>query len=266
MTDRSRKPVEPEATGSAAGLVGPVIRGLRLLEYVAQGGSTENLSEVGRLIDVNRVTVMRLLATLEHEGMLEKLPGGGHRVGLRYLTMAATALGGHDLLSAGRRVVRDLCQKTGHASYMSLPSGSDITYVLREMPPAGLVSLITIGSRVAAWRAAPGRAMLAALPLDDMLKIPGLVTLSVTDAEAHTRLLSQLALIREQGYAWSYSGLEQGITACAAAVTDASGRPVAALSVAGPTQALEEAQVRDNLQNTLVQSAVQLSAIAAIDH
>ena len=57
---------------SEKNLVTPVMRGMRLLRYIAEGGSTANLSEVGRLIDVNRVTVMRLLTTLEHEGLIER--------------------------------------------------------------------------------------------------------------------------------------------------------------------------------------------------
>lgn len=257
-TSVSPEPVE----NPASGLVTPVIRGLRLLEYIVQGGNTENLSEVGRLIDVNRVTVMRLLATLEHEGMIEKLPGGGHQVGLRYLTMAANGLGGHDLIAAGRRVVRQLCQKTGHAAYLSLPDGADITYVLREMPPAGLVSLITIGSRIAAWRAAPGRAILAAYSSDSLRSRPELQALAHADPTAFDALSRQLEAIRVQGCAWSHSGLEQGITACAVAVTDRLGQPVAALSVAGPAQALSGDVTLQALQDALMIAGQQLSAIA----
>ena len=250
------------ADNPTAGLVTPVIRGLRLLEFIAQGGSTENLSETGRLIDVNRVTVMRLLATLEHEGMIEKLPGGGYQVGLRYLTMAAKGMGGHDLISTGRRVVRGLCQQTGHAAYLSLPDGPDITYVLREMPPAGLVSLITIGSRIAAWRAAPGQAILAALPSDVLTRRTELNALAEADPDAFQALRIRLEAVKAQGYAWSHSGLEQGISACAVAVTDRSGQPVAALSVAGPAQALAEETARRKLETALRAAGQQLSTIA----
>ena len=263
MSPARRAPGQADlADNSTTGLVSPVIRGLRLLEFIAQGGSTENLSETGRLIDVNRVTVMRLLATLEHEGMIEKLPGGGYQVGLRYLTMAAKGMGGHDLISTGRRVVRGLCQQTGHAAYLSLPDGPDITYVLREMPPAGLVSLITIGSRIAAWRAAPGQAMLAALTPEALIQRAELSALSQADPDAFQALQIRLQEVRAQGFAWSHSGLEQGISACAVAVTDRSGQPVAALSVAGPAQALAEKTTRRNLETTLKAAGQQLSTIA----
>ena len=247
---------------SQSGLVTPVIRGLRLLEYIARGGGTDNLSEVSRLIDVNRVTIMRLLATLEHEGMVERLPAGGYQLGLRYLTLAAAGLAGHDLIAAGRRVIRQLCQQTGHAVYLSLPDGADITYVLREMPPAGLVSLITIGSRIAAWRAAPGRAMLAALSVDQLQLRPEVQALAAADATAFEQLLSDMAQIRQDGLAWSHSSLEQGISACAVAVTNTMGKPVAAISVAGPSHILADAQVAHVVQDQIKKAGQQLSAIA----
>ena len=80
-----------ESAGKPGALVSPVVRAFRLLRYVVDGGSTSNLSEVGRSIDVNRVTVMRLIATLEHEGVLEALPQGGHRIGLPFLKLATAA-------------------------------------------------------------------------------------------------------------------------------------------------------------------------------
>lgn len=244
-------------------LVTPVVRGLRLLEYIAQGGSTHNLSEVGRLIDVNRVTVMRLLATLEHEGMIEKLPAGGHQVGLRYLTMAACGLVGHDLIGAGRRVVHHLCHTLGFAAYLSIPDGSDITYVLREMPPAGLISLITIGSRVAAWRAAPGQAMLAALSEEQLGTRTDVQLLAQTDAPAYERLLAKLNDVRHKGCVWSHSGLEQGITACAVVITDPVGQPVAALSVAGPTGAFSTELTTNSVEAELIKAGRRLSKIVA---
>src|SRR5690606_24155389 len=134
---------------------------MRLLRYIAEGGNTGNLSEVGRLIDVNRVTVMRLLATLEHEGLIERLPQGGHRVGMAFLTMAASALGSIDLISAGRRSVEQLSRDLGVSAYLVVLEGYHVVYVQREMPEGGLVSHIRVGSRVPAFLTAPGRVMLA---------------------------------------------------------------------------------------------------------
>src|SRR5690554_1240352 len=170
---KPRKPFAETDSASAdqddfKGLVTPVIRGMRLLRYIAEGGNTANLSEVGRSIDVNRVTVMRLLATLEHEGLIERLPQGGHQVGMGLLTLAASALGSIGQLEAGRRAVERLSRDLSVSAYMVVLEGYHVVYVHREMPEGGLVSHIRVGSRVPAFLTAPGRAMLAILPKEEI--------------------------------------------------------------------------------------------------
>lgn len=225
------------ASGATAPLVSPVIRGLRLLRYIAEGGGTANLSEVGRLIDVNRVTVMRLLATLEHEGVIERLPQGGHRLGLGFLGMAAAGLGSCELTSTGRRFLARLCADLGLSAYLVLLEGNDVVYMAREMPESGLVSHIRVGSRVPAHLTAPGRAMLALLPaaeLERRYARAELVRQTVHSPASFAQLRELLERDAEAGCAWSFSGYEAGINACAAAVRGASGQALAALSVVGP--------------------------------
>jgi len=255
----------PDTDGK--GLVTPVIRGMRLLRYIAEGGATSNLSEVGRLIDVNRVTVMRLLATLEHEGLIERLPQGGHRLGLAFLTMAASGMGSVDLLAAGRRVIARLSRDLGASAYLVLPDGGDIVYVQREMPEAGLVSHIRVGSRVAAYQTAPGRAMLATLPepkLRQLLADRPLARATPDSPASVDDLRRVLRQDREQGCAWSFSGYEAGINACAAAVCDARGEAVAAISVVGPEHLFQrDAGFQARVEQAVTQEAADLSRILA---
>jgi DNA-binding IclR family transcriptional regulator len=240
-------------------LVSPVIRGLRLLRYIAQGGNTGNLSEVGRLIDVNRVTVMRLLATLEHEGMIERLPQGGHRIGVDFLTMAAAGLGSSDLVETGRRFLLRLCEGLGLSAYLVVMDGNDAVYVAREMPESGLVSHIRVGSRVAAHLTAPGRSMLAVLPPKEIEQRFARLALAPINDKGPSNLKQLKALLEQdgkQGCAWSFSGYEVGINACAAAVCDASGAAVGAISVVGP----EHLFTRDEAFIDKVQAQVMLAA------
>lgn len=254
---------------SEKGLVTPVMRGMKLLRYIAEGGSTANLSEVGRIIDVNRVTVMRLLTTLEHEGMIERLPQGGHRVGMAFLTLAASALGSIDLLGAGRRMVEHLSAQLGASAYMVVLDGYNVVYVHREMPESGLVSHIRVGSRVPAFLTAPGRAMLALLPDAELKRLwAGWREDNADGASDNQRVdLAQLAQQLEEdgrnGHAWSFSGYEAGINACAAAIRGSDGRAAAALSVVAP-QALFDADptLNERMQQGVVQAARELSRVA----
>ncbi|VVE11785.1 Transcriptional repressor IclR [Pandoraea eparura] len=219
------------------GLVTPVMRALKLLRYIADGGSTANVSDVGRRIGVNRVTVMRLIETLQFEGVLEPLPQGGHRLGLNFLTLAATALAGEDHLATARRVLTRVTTETGLSSYLTVLDGAQVRYLLCETPALPLVSNIRAGSRVTAHLTAPGRSLLAHLSTERRRALLGpepLAAATAQSARTYASLDAQLTRDRETGCAWSQDGFEAGIDACAAAVLDAHGRPLAALSVAGP--------------------------------
>ncbi|ALS58587.1 IclR family transcriptional regulator [Pandoraea norimbergensis] len=235
--ERDDRDDRDDRDATQTGLITPVMRALKLLRFVADGGSTANMSEVGRRIGVNRVTVMRLLATLEHEGVLEPLPHGGHRLGLGFLTLSAAALAGEDHLATARRVLTRVTSETGLSSYLTVLDGTQVRYLLCETPALPLVSNIRAGSRVTAHLTAPGRSLLAHLSPERRRALLGpepLAAATAQSARTYAALDAQLARDRETGCAWSQDGFEAGIDACAAAVLDAQGRPLAALSVAGP--------------------------------
>jgi DNA-binding IclR family transcriptional regulator len=253
-----------QSAAETGALVTPMVRGLRLLEYIAQGGSTGNLSEVGRLIDVNRVTVMRLLATLEQEGMIERLSTGGHRVSLRFLALSATALGNNDFMSVVRRYAQSICRSLGVSVYYTVFDDTDMVYLLREMPPAGLVSHITLGSRVPAWQLAPGKAVLACFSNECLGAMYG--PLAQGPIPDFTGWMQEIKRVREQGYAWSRSGLEQGINACAAAIFNATGSAYGALSVVGPERVFKEDSTLElRAQRAVCEAALALSKIKKCD-
>ncbi|MFJ5382953.1 IclR family transcriptional regulator [Cupriavidus sp. CER94] len=254
-----------DTAGASPQLVTPVMRGLRLLRFIAEGGSTANLSEVGRRIDVNRVTVMRLLDTLEHEGMVERLPQGGHTVGFAFLKMASRVLAANDLTTFARRILAQLSSSLKLSAYLAVPDGGDVLYLLRDMPDTGLVSNIQVGSRVPAHLTTPGRMLLAHLSAEALRARLGddpLPTVTRQSPATHARLADILAADRERGCAWSFSAFEPGIDSCAAPVCDAGGNVIAAISVAGPQQRFEaDGTLRERAEKEVKAAARDLSAL-----
>jgi DNA-binding IclR family transcriptional regulator len=235
------------------------------LRFIAEGGSTANLSEVGRRIDVNRVTVMRLLATLEHEGMLERLPQGGHEIGFGFLKLSARVLAANDLTTFARRVLARLSASLQLSAYLVVRDGGHALYLLRDMPNTSLVSNIQVGSRVPAHLTTPGRMLIADLPPDELRAMLGddpLPTVTGQSPATHARLAEILGADRERGCAWSFSAYEAGIDSCAAPVRDASGEVIAAISVAGPQQRFEaDGTLRERVEREVKTAARDLSAL-----
>ncbi|WP_321814126.1 MULTISPECIES: IclR family transcriptional regulator [unclassified Paraburkholderia] len=245
---------------SADAASSPVERAFRLLRYIAEGGSTANLSDVARQIGVNRVTVMRLIESLKAADLIEEHPAGGsHRLGLPFLTLAASALGASDLTARARQILPGLVEETGLSAFLAVLEGAEIVYLLCETPDTPLVTRIRVGSRIPAHRATPGLAMLAPLHNEALRALYA----GQTGNEAlpdWNALVNTLETVRAHGCAWSFSGLEAGIDSCAVAVRDTRGTVLAALSVAGPNTAFSsDTTLRTRVENSVKAAAHALS-------
>lgn len=245
----------------------PTLRTFRLLQYIAAGGETSNLSELSRETGINRATAMRLLADLEGAGAIERVAGGGHRPGLQLLKLAATSLSGQDLPGLGRSVIERLSSQLDLTVYLAIREGLQVLYLLRQVPRTPLVSNISIGSLIPAHLTTPGRALLAQHSDEELKELLGKAPLEQSTSQSpatFAELQQLLEAVRSDGFAWSDSGFEAGISSCAAPVFDRNGRTVAAISAVGPSDSLDpqnDPQVKAKVQRSVVDAASDLSEL-----
>lgn len=203
-------------------LVTPVLRAIDLLEWLAAGGDTDNLSEAARATGINRATLARLLATFTAAGILE--PGTSEvRFGTRMLRLAATVIGDGDLAGAAAAALPAVAEQLGLSTYLVILDDGYALYLQQHLPDAPLVSHIGVGSRVPAAQTAPGRILLGS----------------------------------SESILWSRSGLEAGVGAAATGITH-RGSLLGAISVAGP-QAVVDA-VADRIPAVLSAAVQQIQA------
>ncbi|MDX6739559.1 IclR family transcriptional regulator [Actinocorallia sp. A-T 12471] len=209
---------------------------LTLLEHIAEGGSTANLSDLARATGLNRLTATRLLADLTEADAIERT-ASGHRLSTRLLHLAATALSGQDLTSLGQRALDSLSSKLGVSAYLVVADDTHLTYLLRAIPDQPLVSHITTGTVVPLTATTGGRAILAA-------------------RSGHP-----------PACVWSRSGYEPGIDSVAAAITPTPTHPVAALSLAAPSGALDPTPTHATaLESLLLQTTTSLATLLTHPH
>lgn len=218
--------------------VPPVVRAIKVLRHIAAGRSVANQSRAAREIGINRTTLLRLLHTLEAEGLIEQTPGAADYVlGTGVIELAASKLSSLDAAQVADSVLRQLAARLGLSCHLGILDRREVLYVLRATPDVHLVSNIRIGTRLHAHASSMGRVILAHLPraqvdaLYDNIEMP-LVTATTpaTLAELH----AQLDEIRATGIVDSRSGYETGIDSIAAPVHDRTGAVVAAINASGP--------------------------------
>ncbi|HUZ66243.1 MAG TPA: helix-turn-helix domain-containing protein, partial [Beijerinckiaceae bacterium] len=105
---------EAERDAEESYLSPPIQRAARLLRHIADGDTVENMSRTARTLGINRTTLLRLLHTLEAERFIEpRREGGGWRIGLGLIGLAAQAFFSGDLIQTAVPVLTHLAETLG---------------------------------------------------------------------------------------------------------------------------------------------------------
>ncbi|MAM63175.1 IclR family transcriptional regulator [Maritimibacter sp. UBA3975] len=222
---------------SPAYSVPPVERAFRLLRHIAAGNRCRNLNKTAKEIGINRTTLIRLLATLEAERMIDAVSdGGGYRLGTGLITLASQALNERGLVPTARPVLRQLVDDLNLSAHLGVRDGRDIVYLARETPNSHLASMVREGTRLPAHATTIGRILLASISTRELKEIYAGQSLKAFSDKTRTTLddlLRQLESDRAQGISWSVANFEPDIGSAAVAIYDHQGQAVAAINVTG---------------------------------
>ena len=232
----------PSGGGPAAGSA-VVDRALALLEVLAAGdGAT--LSDLGRRLGLAPSTTHRLLAALAARRLAEVDPvtqlwhvgPGAFRLGAAFLRRGGLA-------ERARPVMARLAADSGETAVLAVADG-DAALVVAESQAAGSLRVVLpAGTRLAYHATAPGKALIAHLPLARVRvllgqgALPALTPRSFTD---QGELTAELATLRHGGWLAERGEAAPGQNGIAAPVFGGSGDPVAALGIIGPAVRLDE--------------------------
>jgi DNA-binding IclR family transcriptional regulator len=240
--------------------VPPVERAFKVLRHIAAGDELRNIASSARAIGINRTTLIRLVATLESEHMIERTRDGtGYKLGFGLVGLAAQALFSADIVERADPLLAGLAETLGLSAHLGVLDGRDVLYIARRTPNLHLVSNVRIGSRLPAHATTLGRIILAHTPTDRVQALFTGVRLKAATSKTPTTLAAlqrQLEEDRHAGIAWSSSHFELGISSVAAPVFDHTGHVVAALNVTGPSRNFET----DPKQKSIIEAAIRRAA------
>ncbi|NYF29321.1 DNA-binding IclR family transcriptional regulator [Microbacterium sp. JAI119] len=218
---------------------------LRILSYLAGRPAPVAASAIARELELPRSTVYHLLTTLAAHGFVLHLREE-RRWGLG--TSAFELAGGYTrqqpLARRGRPLVAALSDRLGESAHLAVMSGGDVLYIVEERAPRRPALVTDVGVRLPAHLTASGRAMLAALPREqvralypDVSAFPDRTGLGPRTPRELRELLRD---VRARGYATENSEIADGLRSVGAAVLDAAGWPVAAVAVTWGRADLDE--------------------------
>jgi DNA-binding IclR family transcriptional regulator len=227
-----------------------VERAAKVLRAVAAAtGPAGSATALAESVGLNRTTTWRILSTLEHEQLVRlDRETGWYSLGFGLLDLAGQAAG-TSLAQSSRRVLQRLAAQTGETAALAVMRDGALTYVA-EAGAGSVVSAGWQGRSVALHATSTGKAFLACCSDEEVRRLLG-VTAEInkrvrlprytdTTITSLSELTDALATTRAQGYGTCRGEFESSAWGVSAPVLNASGVPLAVVSVWGPSERLTD--------------------------
>lgn len=209
-----------------------------IIEIIGKSPGLVGQAALSEQTGIPRATLYRILAALIARGLIRPDPvTQNYTLGFNFLELAQNAWSSSDLASIASVELRRLRDLTGETSYLAVQEGTHVLALGRFESAHDKRSNARLGVLKPMHCTSQGKSILAHLSeaqLDTVLSggLQSFTANTITDPE---QLKSHLAIVRARGYAIDDEEIVLGTRCVGAAILDDAGRPLAAISVAGPT-------------------------------
>jgi DNA-binding IclR family transcriptional regulator len=221
----------------------PTLRSVTIaLQLVQAYADNEDisLSEVARRLGVSKSTAHRTCGVLAEHGYLERTHDARYRLGLRLLEYGDIVAKRTPVRDKALSLLVELRNAIGETVQVGVPSGADVVYVERVEGQSALRYSPGTSRRAPVHRSSAGKVLAAFIPgvAEARLKagLPAKTGYTIVSPKVW---ISELAKVRQRGYAISVEETEVGMASVAVPVRRAlDGEVVASISALGPTARL----------------------------
>ena len=181
-------------------------RAVRVLYLFKNGDKKEyGVSEISRLLRLNKSTVHNILNTLtQHKFLEQNDTTRGYRLGPALAELGSLVRSRLDVREVARPYLRRLMERTNATCLLGAFDGKAITIIDKEEPMADVRVAASIGMKIPFCAGAFGQAFLAYLPpetVDPLLVNPGLKAFTPTSITDPDQYRLALATVQKRGYA-----------------------------------------------------------------
>lgn len=237
-------------------------RGLRLLQLFNRSRKVLSAAEMARALEIPRSTAFRIAQTLAYHGFLVRV-NDAYQIGPAVLRLGFEYIASLEVAELARPIIERLRDDIGCSAQLVIRDGREVVVVLKAAAQSTFASNVNVGTRLPAHATILGRVLLSDTDDRALAALYPSASFLPKISTKSPRTLAELKRLvhedRERGYAVSESFFEQGISAVAAPVRDASGHIVAAVSITAPRPTLEPADLRERLVERVLRAAAELS-------
>jgi DNA-binding IclR family transcriptional regulator len=208
-----------------------VQRALDILGLLTDTNPVVSISDIVRATGLAKTTVIRLVQTLEQNGLLWAT-AKGYMAGPGLWRWAHLAKTSWEVPAETKALMRELAMR--HKETVNLYVVRDVfrVCIAQQESPQPLRHVVHVGDELPLWGGASAKVLLRDA---DTTLLNRITRRAPEGARRATVLKEQIDDAAARGYAVSHGEREAGLSAVAVPVTGRSGAVIAALSLSGPT-------------------------------
>ena len=235
MGGMSKLELDPAST-SVAGSAKALVKGLALVEHVADSARPMRLVDLVESSGLPRATALRLLDVLCRSEVLRVDSDGRYTLGPRVAAWGQSFLDRLDLRSQAIDLMEELVELSGETCFLGVVDRRQVLYLAAVDSPQPVRPAARPGFRNPLHCTGIGKVLLSGMT-DDAIR-----RLLVAPLERRTEntitepdgVLTHIAMVRERGFAIDEIENEESVRCVAAPVRDHTGAVVAGISVSAP--------------------------------
>jgi DNA-binding IclR family transcriptional regulator len=243
-------------------IIQSVAHALDVLEEFRGDQDELGVTELSKKLKLHKNNVFRILATLQSRNYIEQnKTNDNYRLGIKCLELGQIFIRQRGLLKQARPILRDLAERAGETSYISIIRGNDVVY-LDAVETTSTVRVISrVGLHMSFHATAAGKALVAFESEEDLRRrlAAELKKYTKNTLSAQDDILKDLEKVRELGYATDLEEFEEGLRCIAAPVRDYTRKVIAAVSVSGPAHRLSDEKIAESIAPEVVRCGKTLS-------
>ena len=222
-------------------------KALDILETIRESSSGLGLADLARALSLPKPTAYRIVATMERRGYLARNQAGHYQMTRKFFDLHQNETDVQALLRASQPVMERLVESCRETVNLGILDAGEVVVISTIESPQSIRMTSKVGNRRHLHATALGKVLLSGLAAKEvrrLVRIQGLTRLTPHTIVSHQALMTELDVVRRQGYALDNEENELDGRCLGAPIAEPGGRVVAALSISAPVFRLDIARAR----------------------
>lgn len=232
-----------------------VERALTILELISSKKAPIGLADISQELGFAKSTTHRIIEALKSKNFIEQIEESDkYQVGLKAIEVGMSSLTKWNLVDIVTPYLKQLALDLNETSFLAVYDKGEIVYLYKVEGNQSVRTTAELGTRKPIHCTGLGKAIVSTFNIEEVDQVltekgmPKYTEKTVTDRQVY---LEELSKVRLEGFSMDDEEAEIGLSCFAVPIFNYTGKAVAAISVAGPTERMLEKKkaVVDSLKN-----------------